>query len=187
MPTIVESIKMKYPKAQGDTIAEVLKSINGNEVGDGIDEHILNGKGKPDFYYDPPCRVRVEWRYVPTDGFVLNRFDIMDGDTVIGHGYRYDFEEEATVVDPAPTEDELLWFNFAWSGGISVVQSGRFCSNDGLSDKDKFDVTNSGKPTMIIGSESNASVKTVYLFIPDATEETITCIGIVYAVLVPVA
>ena len=185
MPTIVEAIKMKYPKAQGDTIADVLKSINGNEVGDGIDEHILNGKGKPDFYYDPPCRVRVDWTYAPTDGFVCNRFDIMDGDTVIGHGYRYDFEEETTVVDPAPTEDELLWFNFP-GNGMSVVQSGRFCSNDGLSDKDKFDVTNSGKPTMIIGSESKASVKTIYLFIPGITEETSTCPFVEYAVLTPV-
>lgn len=189
MPTIVDALKMRYPNAKGSTIVDVLKSINGAEVGDDIDDHILNGQGKTDFYYDPPCSVRTAFlQTAPDGGFIFTRFDVMDGETLMGYCYKYEFAEEMDVTNP-PTDGELCMFQLVYDDlpqSTLVQQTGRFCTNEGLTDKDKFDGINAGKPLMIFGGASNASVKTVYLFMPDHTEETIQISAFAYCVLTPV-
>lgn len=189
MPTIVEALKMRYPNAKGNTIVDVLKSINDASVGDTIDVQVLNGQGKTDFYYDPPRVFRTAFMpTAPAGGFIFTRFDVMDGETLMGYAYKFVFDEETDVTNP-PTDGEQCMFQFIYSELPQYTiaqQTGRFCSNDGLTNKDKFDGINAGKPLMIFGGASNASVKTVYLFVPDYTEETLTVSAFAYNVLTPV-
>lgn len=185
MPTIVEALKMRYPNAKGSTIVDVLKSINGAEVGDDIDDHILNGKGKFNLFFDPGSIQRTVFLpTAPDGGFIFTRFDVMDGETLMGYCYKYEFAEEMDVTNP-PTDGENCLFRYVYNNTL-YEQIGRFCTNDGLTDKDKFDGINAGKPLMIFGGASKASVKTVYWFLPDSTEETVTSAGIEYCVLTPV-